>query len=127
MRDKSPVEIVAVEEDANLRLVNWNQKILDKKKVEYRLRHGEAVLFINVAQDRFRMIVCFYGMAMLLLPPIDPTKKLSIYLEISRYLRQFSKNFEVALGILDRQIETTQQRIKRRQKMAKKIKHKRSK
>jgi hypothetical protein len=122
----SPVNIIAVEEDANLREVSWNQRFLDRVKEEHSLRHCQAVLFVNVAQDRFRLVVNFYSMACLLLPPIDPANKLSVYLEVSRYLRKFN-SYKKVLDLIDGQIENAKTRIERRQKQARKAKKKRKK
>lgn len=111
----SPIEIIEVEEDANLRLVSWNQEFLDELKDQYLLKHGQAVLFVNKAQDRFRIVVCFYGMAMLLLPPItDAERKLSLYLVVSQYLRKFSTKYAGMMEYLDAQVEATQVRMDRR-------------
>lgn len=120
----SPINIVDVADDANLREVSWNQRFLDKVKKMNRLQHRQAVLFVNVAQDRFRLVVNFFGMACLLLPPIDPANKLSIYMEVARYLRKFD-SYADGLAFIDGQIETAKKRIERRKKQARKAKSKR--
>jgi hypothetical protein len=125
----SPINIIHVEEDANLRHVSWNQTFLDAVKDSFRLTHGKAVLYVNIKQDRFRLVVCFYGMAMLLLPPItDADRKLSLYLNVSKYLRKFSSGKYGKLhAFLDAQIKDTQVRIERRKKLAKKATKRRKK
>lgn len=123
----SPISIVHVEDDANLRTVSWNQGFLDEVKDEYRLTHGKAVLYVNVAQDRFRLVVCFYGMAMLLLPPItDADRRLSLYLQVSQYLRKFS-GYAKLQSFLSDQIENTKERIERRKRLAQAAKKRRRK
>jgi hypothetical protein len=125
---KSPIRIVDVEENANLRNVSWNQKFLDRIKTEYRLTHGQAVLYVNKAQDRFRLVVCFYGMAMLLLPPItDAQRRLSLFMVVSQYLRQFSLKYAKFDTYLTSQISNTRKRIERRKKLAKMAKKARKK
>ena len=124
---KSPINIIGYEEDANLRTVGWNQGFLDRVKREYNLQHGHAVLFVNKAQDRFRLVACFYNLAVLVLPPTEAENRLSIYLKVSLFLRKFSNKFSDALELLDRQIEKTETRIKRRSRLAKKIKSRRNK
>lgn len=119
----SPINIIHVEEDANLRHVSWNQTFLDAVKDSFHLGHGKAVLYVNIKQDRFRLVVCFYGMAMLLLPPItDADRKLSLYLNVSKYLRKFSGKYAKLGVFLDAQIKDTQVRMARRKKLAKKAK-----
>jgi len=123
----SPLRIIEVEEDTNLRTISWNQRFLDKVKDQKSLKHGQAILYVNVAQDRFRLVVNFYGMAMLLLPPVtDADRRLSLYLRVSQYLRKFS-GFAKLQGFLSEQIESTKERIERRKKLAKTAKKRRKK
>lgn len=116
-----PIKIIDVEEEANLLQVSWNQKFLEKIKDEYKLTHRQAVLFVNKAQDRFRLVACFYGLAVLVLPPVNPENRLSLYLKVSQFLRKFSVNKEVGESI-DFEIETAKRRVARRAEAAKKAK-----
>lgn len=115
MSRASPVNIVGYVEDANLRLVSWNQEILEREKNEAGLKHGQAILYINKARNRFRMIANFYGLAVLVLPPVDPVEQLSLYLKISRFLRKFSQS-AANTTFLDHEIEAAQIRLRKRQK-----------
>lgn len=113
----SPIDIVAFEPDSNLREVSWNQTFLEETKEEYGLKHGQAVVFCNVAQDRFRLVAVFYGLAVLVLPPIDPAEKHSLYLKISQFLRRFKVHDEVAEK-LEAEGRVAKIRIERRKNLA---------
>jgi len=110
----TPFEIVEYVENANLREVSWNETFLETVRVSHSLKHRTAVLFVNKAQDRFRLVANFFGVSVLILPPIDPADRTSLYLKISRYLKKFSSRFASGVKFLDAQIETSQERIRRR-------------
>ena len=114
---QAPISIVAYEEDSNLNTVSWNQGFLDSVKEEYALKHCQAVLYINCAHDRFRLVVCFYGFSVLLLPPVNKEERISLYLKVSRFLKKFSK-FDLATKLLDSEIEGANARIERRKRLA---------
>jgi len=113
----SPLRIVGFEDNTNLRNVSWNQNYLEGVKKEWKLQHGQAVVFCNVAQDRFRLVAVFYGLAVLVLPPIDPEERHSLYLKISEFLRKFQLSNEAA-RMVDNEIDLAKSRIERRQKLA---------
>lgn len=113
----SPLSIIGFEENSNLRHVTWNQRYLEEVKGEWKLKHGQAVVFCNKAQDRFRLVAVFYGLAVLVLPPIDPDERHSLYLKISEFLRKFEPRDNVAAK-LEEEIELTKSRIERRRKLA---------
>jgi len=113
----APIDIVGFEEDTNLREVSWNQKYLDGVKAEWKLKHCQAILYVNKAHDRFRLVVCFYGFALLMLPPVNHEERISLYLKVSQFLRRFAK-YGDAVKLLDSEIESTHARIERRKKMA---------
>jgi hypothetical protein len=106
-----PIRIVAYETDANLREVSWNQLFLESVRKDYKLSHGEAVLYRNVAQDRWRLVACFYGLSVLILPPVDKEARLSLDLEISRFLRNLAKGFDEGLDMVKEQIKATEVRL----------------
>jgi hypothetical protein len=110
---KRPIDIVAYEDDANLREVSWNQLFLEAVQTEYRLTHGQAVLYRNVAQNRWRLVACFYGIAVLILPPVDKEARLTLDLEISRFLRKFSTGFDAGMELLDKEIKRNKERTAR--------------
>ena len=115
---KAPIEIIGYEEDTDLTKVTWNQRFLESKKKEYKLTHCQAVLFVNCARDRFRIVACFFGLAVLILPPIDPEERISLYLQVSKFLKRFSWGFDEATEMLDNEIDNGEKRLKRRQKLA---------
>lgn len=123
---ESPFEITRYVENANLREISWHDRFLAECKETHHLRHRQAVLFVNKAQDRFRLVANFFGMAVLILTPIDPEDRTSLYLKISRYLKKFKIKFADGIQFLDAQIETAQDRIKRRQVAARKARGKRA-
>jgi hypothetical protein len=95
---------------------------------EHKLAHREAVGFSNIAGDRYRLVAVFYGMPVLILPPTEHEKRLSIYLQVSRFIRKFCSNQNL-IERVDDQIVSTQTRIekqKARRKAAKKANRKRN-
>lgn len=105
-----PLSLVDYVEDSDLRTINWNQDFLEEVKGEWRLKHGEAVLYSNVAKDRFRLVACFYNMAVLVMPPVNPDNRLGLFLKISEFLKKFKVNSAVTEAIAH-EIKTTKQRI----------------
>lgn len=107
------LSIVAYKDEQNLIKVTWNQKFLEQIKREYTLKHQDAVLFVNKAEDRFRIVACFYGLAVLVLPPTESEQRLSLFLKVSQFLRRFS-NTEKMNTYLTNEIELTKDRLERR-------------
>jgi hypothetical protein len=107
---KPPIEFVAYEEEVNLLSVSWNQGFLDSVKKEYLLQHGQAVVYRNVARDRWRLVACFYGLAVLILPPVDKEARLSLDLEVSRFLKKMSGNFDQGMHLLEEEIRHNEER-----------------
>lgn len=106
-----PLQIIEHVEEANLREVSWNQGFLEEVAGEFKLRHRQAVLFSNKANDRFRLVAMWHGVAVLILPPVNPETQLSLYLVVSRFLKRFSST-----GLqdnLDDRIVEARERIKR--------------
>jgi hypothetical protein len=108
----SPLTIVGHEENTNLREVTWNQRFLDGEALRHNLRHGQAVVYTNVARSKVRLVAVFYGMAVLLLPPVDEASRVSLYLQINAFLRKFQAHKEVA-AFLDAEIVEARERLKR--------------
>jgi len=115
----APISIVGYEDDANLREISWNQGFLESVKKEWELKHCQAVLFVNKAHDRFRLVVCFYNFTVLMLPPVDQEDRVSLYLKVSQFLKKFTGRFKDATDLLDAEIELSNERIKRRKQLAK--------
>ena len=116
----SPLTIVGYEDNCNLRELSWNTKTLEKLKTSYDLAHGEAVIFANEARTKFRLVASFFGMPMLILPPIDPEDKTSLYLKEAQFLRKFRMHSKEVLECIDSEIERAQARIQKRKKQASK-------
>lgn len=124
--DTAPLNIVEYVEDRNLRGISWNQNFLEGQKQAFKLKHQEAVLYVNKARDRFRIVACFYGLAVLVLPPTDPEQRLSIYLKVSQFLRRMN-SFSNFNELIDKEIDHTKERIANRAADADKITKKRGK
>lgn len=107
---KPPIEIIAYTEGENLNTVSWNQRFLESVKQENDLKHGQAVLYRNVARDRWRLVCCFYDLAVLILPPVDKEARLSLDLEVSRFLRKLSPRFDQGMSLLEDEIRHNEKR-----------------
>jgi hypothetical protein len=114
----SPLEITEFVSDANLREVCWNQRYLEKVSKDHSLRHRQAVVFCNAAQDRFRLVANFFGLAVLVLPPINPEDRISLYLKISQFLSKLSTPSAEVVNALRVEMELAHERIERRKKLA---------
>jgi hypothetical protein len=116
----TPIEIVAYEEETNLRTITWNQRFLDSVREEHNLKHRQAILYVNGAQDRFRLVACFYGLAVLVLPPTSTEERLSIYIKVGEFLRRLSspkaKDMNKFIGA---EIDNARHRIEVRNNMRK--------
>ena len=74
-------------EDADLREVCWQHAFLYSVLKEYALRSGECVIFENATRTKARLVANVGGMPILLIPPIDPQKQLSVHLEVNCFLK----------------------------------------
>ena len=100
--------IVAHVENADLRKVWHTAAFLARTARKHSLGEGQAVLFVNSLADRTRLVMVLYGMPVLVLPPSDPARRLSLFLTVSEYLRQFhpaapvrqSLNAEIARAVV---------------------------
>jgi hypothetical protein len=110
----SPLTLIAFEENVNLRNVTWNQRFLDKVAQKYQLQHGQAVVYTNVAKSKVRLVAVFYNMAVLILPPIDPESKISLYLKINQFLKNFSGGSRL-YAFLEEEILYAQERLDRQE------------
>jgi len=119
----SPIKIVAYVEDQDLRQVQWNQTYLEKAKREHRLQHGQAVVFCNVAQTKFRLVCCFFDFSVLMLPPVDHEQRVSLYLKIAAFLRTLGGRVAVMTRI-ETEIEGAKERLQVQQAKAKAAKKK---
>jgi hypothetical protein len=90
---------------------------LEETKETYKLKHTQAVLFINLARDRFRLVACFYNFAVLMLPPVDSQDRISLYLKVSQFLKNFADSPKPS-RVLDQQIESATARVEQRKRLA---------
>lgn len=111
-------EIVGFADSTNLRELNWNQHVLEKIKKEWKLNHGEAVVFCNDAQDRFRLVASFFGLPVLILPPVNQDDRISLYLKIALFLKKFRIAGNIT-SVLEEEVEHAEKRIDRRKRLAK--------
>ncbi|MCJ7760690.1 hypothetical protein MUP59_06055 [Candidatus Bathyarchaeota archaeon] len=126
---ESPLTLMGFEENTDLRTVSWNQGVLEDTAKSWNLKHGQAVIFSNAARNKIRLIAVFYGMAVLILPPIDPADKISLYLKVNEFLHKFTKNVAITDHI-NSEIDEARARLERqheRKAMAKKAERNRSK
>lgn len=113
-----PLNIVAHEENVNLLEVSHNATCLSKIAHQYKLRkHCDAVLLSNRAGDRFRLIAMFYSVPVLILPPIHPEERLSLYLKVSQWLRKFCQKEDLR-SYVDEQIKHTKVKMERQKQAA---------
>jgi len=129
-KSNSPLTIMGFEECIDLRTVSWNQNVLEGTAREWNLGHGQAVIFSNAARNKIRLVAVFYGMAVLILPPIDPADKISLYLKINEFLHKFSQQHVSITNHIDNEIGEARARLERqnkRREMAKKAERSRSK
>ena len=126
----SPLKLVHFVEDQDLRDIRWNQLVLEQLVADYKeetgmpLRHAEAIVYCNVAQDRFRLVTMFYQIPVLILPPVNPVVWLCLLLLVYLFLKKFAPKAKV-LKSIEGEIETVKERMDRRSEMAKKAKGKR--
>lgn len=114
----TPIEIVAYEEETNLRTITWNQMFLESVRDAHKLKHRQAILYINCAQDRFRLVVCFYGLAVLVLPPTSAEERLSLYIKVSEFLRKFASAKSSGMDkLIEEEIDNAKRRIDLRNRM----------
>jgi len=117
-----PIKSVHQEEQVNLLTVSHNQRVLADRVNEYeqwagrKLRHCEAIVYCNKAYDKFRLIVMFYQVPILMLPPIDSSSRISLYIHISQFLKKFSTNKQVTT-FLDQEIKEGKERMERSERI----------
>ena len=108
-----PLNFIAYAEDSNLKEVNHNAQCLQRIAKEHGLRkHCDAVLLTNKAEDRFRVVAMFYSLPVLILPPVHPEHRLSLYLQVGQWLRKFVPHGSMR-NYVDEQIKETKVRIER--------------
>lgn len=113
------IQVVAYYEDVDLRFVSAVSATLNKISDGHDLKDGDAIVYTNVKQSRFRLILRVGGMCMVCAPERDASDSdLSIYLRISEALAslaQVKTVFQVNLKALK---EMTEKRIKFREALA---------
>lgn len=106
-----PITFVGYEDDVDLRTVTWNHTKVMAIQEEYDLADGEAILFRNVAQTKFRIVLHWHGITSVLIPPVDSEEKHSLDLKIIYFLRQFRTSDKKVAAYLKEQETLKQTKI----------------
>ena len=110
----------------NLNTVNWRNTTLKRIANEYSLNPGECVVFENAKREKARLVANIGGLVALLIPPIDPTRQLSVHLEINEYLRALAGTQKMRKAC-DARREEIKERIARRKRLKAKARRRRAK
>lgn len=113
-----PFEFIEIAEDQNLTRVGWNQRFLERENKKYKLKHRQAVIYRNVARTKIRIVANLYNMPILILPPIDPISKISLYIKINEFLHKFSLDTELQANI-ETEISQAYERLQKSQQRKK--------
>jgi len=108
----APLDFVALEADQDLRRVSWNQRFLEREAKRFGLKHRQAVIYRNLAKTTFRIIAMFYQMPVLILTPVDPGTKISLYIQINDFLRKFRLDRSLQKQVAE-EIEEAKARLER--------------
>jgi hypothetical protein len=115
------IQIVAYYEDVDLRFISAVSTSLNKIADEHKLQNGDAIIYTNVKQSRFRLVLRAGEMCMVCAPERDAgDSDLSIYLRISEALAKLARvqpTIQVDLEALKR---ATEERIAFREALAEK-------
>lgn len=113
------IQVVAYYEDIDLRFVSAVSTKLNEIADGHELQDGDAIVYTNCKQSRFRLVVRVAGMCMVCAPERDAgDSDLSIYLRISEALARLARVktvFQVNLKALK---AATEKRIKVREALA---------
>jgi hypothetical protein len=110
----------------NLNTVNWRKTTLKRIANEYNLYPGECVVFENAKREKARLVANIGGLVALLIPPIDPTRQLSVHLEINEYLRALAGTHKMRKAC-DARREEIKERIARRKRLKERARRRRAK
>tara|TARA_Y100000296_G_C5046950_1_gene192784 strand:- start:253 stop:612 length:360 start_codon:yes stop_codon:yes gene_type:complete len=107
------VDIIDWQPSVDLRKISQRESRLAEHG--FKLKNQQGVIFSNKACDRFRLILRWNGMLVLLIPPTneDRADRCSLYLKIAQWLR---KNFQLSEFLdesFDEEIVQAKQRVKR--------------
>ena len=110
----------------NLNTLNWRKTTLKRIANEYSLKPGECVVFENAKREKARLVINIGGLVALLIPPIDPTRQLSVHLEINEYLRALAGTQKLRKAC-DARREEIKERIARRKRLKERARRRRAK
>lgn len=115
LRRLPPLTIVDWKENCDLRTVSQRATFLRNAKRIYRLKDREAVLFSNNACNRFRLVVCWNEMPMLIIPPVASYSDmlLSLFLQVSRFIHENFGSSDHIKKWLTETIDETLERVAR--------------
>lgn len=123
MAESFPYKIVGWVDDYNLTKVSWLEKKINAQARVFDIQEGEAVVFTNKAQDRFRIIHRKNGILRVEIPTVGQNNKLSMYLQVSLHLSALPRIIEVK-DLVDQVVAEAEARIARSQARAKARKRK---
>jgi len=107
------LKIVDWVDNSNLRYVSWNQSYLERTATTYNLNNNQAVVFSNVAQTKVRLVARLNNLIVLILPPVDPQRRLGLYLEINQFLRGLPVKNQNISNLIANEIELATKRAER--------------
>ena len=111
MKQERPIfTVVDFHDEIDLRFISAKAAFLrDVVARSKGMVHGTAVVYTNVKQDRFRVVLCTKTANYLMIPEYDPDGKLSPYLRVSETLARAGRP-EVTKA-MEKLGEYTKQRI----------------
>jgi hypothetical protein len=110
MKQERPIfTVVDFHDEIDLRFISAKAAFLRGVERSKGMAHGTAVVYTNVKQDRFRVVLCTETANYLMIPEYDPDGKLSPYLRVSETLARAGRP-EVSKA-MEKLGEYTKQRI----------------
>jgi hypothetical protein len=107
-------------DDTDLRTVNWRHVTLKRHIRQYNIEDGECVVFENATRNKARLVANLGGFPILLIPPIDKVRQLSVHMEVNLFLKGGVFHMSTdRRNALQARIEDLEARVEIRNKMLK--------
>jgi len=102
MNGKKPaITVVHYDDNVDLRSIVAQAPFLKSVARGFGLKNGDAVLYTNKAQTRFRLVLCVVDSLFVCVPEMDEKGRLSTYLRISETLARLARvDPQIKLGEL---------------------------
>jgi hypothetical protein len=113
-REHPVFTVVGFHDEIDLRFISAKAAFLRGVERTENMVHGTAVVYTNVKQDRFRVVLCTEAANYLMIPEYDPDGKLSPYLRVSEALARAGR--PAVAKALEKLNEHTVERISLRAK-----------